>query len=122
MINRQSGKSTLFNLILFVVVCYGGYATFKYLEAGSTKKQIKKDVYDTLGVIRGSELTPEKAREAILKVMTSHNVDRDSGTAQVEVSAGKITYEIAYSLTVDYLLFKKVEQVNVRTTMDNYGL
>ena len=65
--NMQQGKITFMSLIVFCILVLGGFMAFKYIGTGIEKKQIKKEVFDTLGSIRGSDssTTPRSGRSSI---------------------------------------------------------
>jgi len=119
--NRQAGKITLVNLIMSVLVCYGAFAAFKYLQAGTTKKQIGKEIYDVVGIVRGSDSTQQTAEKAILKILAKYEVDPGSESATVSVTGNQVSIEVDYALTVNYLIFKRTEQVHYSRAMDSYG-
>lgn len=119
--NRQAGKITLVNLIMSVLVCYGAFAAFKYLQAGTTKKQIGKEIYDVVGIVRGSDSTQQTAEKAILKILAKYEVDPGSESATVSVTGNQVSIEVDYALTVNYLIFKRTQQVHYSRSMDSYG-
>ncbi len=54
--NGQRGKITFMNLVVFLILVLGGFMAFKYIATGIEKKQIKKEVFDSLGSMRGGEI------------------------------------------------------------------
>lgn len=119
--NRQAGKITLVNLVMSVLLCYGAFAAFKYLQAGTTKKQIGKEIYDVVGIVRGSDMTQPRAEKAILEILEKHEVNPGSESVSVTVAGSQLNIEVDYALTVNYLIFKRTEQVHYSRSMDNYG-
>ena len=69
---NQKGKITITTIIVFIVVFYGGFVAFKIITSRLTKAQIKNEIVDKFGFVRGADFTPEKGREIIEEVMEDH--------------------------------------------------
>lgn len=117
--NQQKGRMTFISLLITIILVYGGFAAFKYLRSYFAKKDLNKEVHDTLGVVRGGGFTGDKAEEVINGIL------RKDGFTPIEVSVqmaeGTITYHYKFELTTDYLFFKNRETVDVSEQMDTYG-
>jgi len=119
---RQQGKMTVLSIIMALLLVYGSFAAFKLISSGLTKKQIKKEVYDTLGNMRGGgDFTVNKAIDAIYGILEKQGVDVETAGVDVKLSSGQLSYEVVYEMETDLLLFKKKDQVEFREAMDAYG-
>jgi hypothetical protein len=96
------------------------FMAFKYLANGIEKKQIKKEIFDTIGVLRGSQLTDAKVREIVDQVLNKRSLQPLEVFSEFK-SNGKIYFSYKYEVSIDYLLFKRNEIVAVEDEMENYG-
>jgi hypothetical protein len=114
--NRQSGKMTFMSLIALLVLATAGYMAFKYIGSGMEKKQIKKEVFDTLGGSRGAaDMTT-----AIEQVLQRKKIEVLALSSELD-ARNVFHYRFQYKLETDYLLFKKSEVVEVVDQIENYN-
>jgi hypothetical protein len=116
----QKGKITLLSLMVFCILVLAAFMAFKYIANGIDKKQIKKEVYDTIGVYRGSRLTDAKVREVIGQVLNKRSLQPSEIFFEF-IGKGRIYYYFKYEVSINYLIFKRNEIVEVEGEMDNYG-
>lgn len=115
----QQGKTTFMSLIMLAVLVLVGFWAFKYLAGGWEKKQIKKEVFDTLGTIRGGMRTEAELLKAIEDVMAKKDVELlELGG---ELGPTVFRYSFTYRMVTDYLLFKKTETVRVDDQIENFN-
>lgn len=119
--NGQRGKITFMNLIIFLILVFGGYMAFKYIASGIEKKQIKKEVFDTLGSTRGGEADEAKIIAVIESILEKNKVEILDVAAEVDRSKAMIYYNFKYKLETNYMLFKRSEIIEVIDEMPNYG-
>jgi len=117
--NMQKGKITILNIIVFCIMVLAALMAFKYVANGVDKKQIKKEIFDTIGVLRGSQLTEVKVREIIDQVLNKRSLQPLEVFSEFK-SNGKIYFSYKYKISVNYLLFKRTEIVAVEDEMNNY--
>jgi hypothetical protein len=116
---NQQGKMTLMSLIMLAVLVLGGFWSFKYLGSGWEKKQIKKEVFDTLGTIRGGMRTEAELLNAIEDVLAKKDVELlELGG---ELGSTNFRYRFRYRMVTDYLLFKKSETIQVDDQIENFN-
>lgn len=116
---REAGKMTFLSLVAVAILALGGFMAYKYIGSNLERKQIKKEVFDTVGIARGSSLEEASLTEVIEGVLAKHDVEvLDAG---VETQGGMIRYYFSYSQEVNYLFFKRTETVEVSDEMDGYG-
>jgi hypothetical protein len=118
--NMQKGKTTILNVIVFCILVLAAFMAFKYFANGIDKKQIKKEIFDEMGVFRGSQLTDAKIREIIGQVLNKRSLQPLEIYSEF-TSDGKIYFSYKYEISVNYLLFKRTEIVAVEDEMENYG-
>jgi hypothetical protein len=118
--NMQKGKITILNVIVFCIMVVAAIMAFKYFASGIDKKQIKKEIFDEIGTFRGTELNETKVREIIGKVLNKRSLQPLEVFSEFK-SNGKISFFYKYEISIDYLLFKSNEIVEVEGEMDNYG-
>lgn len=116
----QKGKVTITSVMTFGILVLIALMTFKYFAANIDKKQIKKEVFDEVGIFRGSGLDEEKIREIIVQVLSKRSLKPMEIFAEID-SKGMVYYFFKYELTINYILFKRKELVEVEAEMENYG-
>lgn len=119
--NGQRGKITFMNLIVFIILVYGGFMAFKYLATGVEKKQIKIEVFDTLGSTRGGDADNAQIEATIRSILEKNKVEILEVYADVDKSKSMIYYSFKYKIVTNYLLFKPSETVEVIDEIANYG-
>jgi hypothetical protein len=75
---RQSGKITLGTIVILALLVYGGFVAFKFITVRVGKTEIKNDIINRLGMVRGQDFTEDKGVELIEEVLVQHgflNVD-----------------------------------------------
>jgi uncharacterized protein YneF (UPF0154 family) len=118
--NMQKGKMTIMNIIVFCVLVLAGVMAFKYFASEIDKKQIKKEIFDEMGVFRGPQLTDDKIREIIGQVLNKRSLHPLEVSSEFK-SNGRIHFSYKYEIIVNYLLFKRNEIVAVEDEIENYG-
>lgn len=118
--NGQRGKMTFMSLIAMIILVAGGFMAFKYIGTEMGKKQIKKEVFDTLGTYRGGQMTDVRATEIIEEILTKKQVEILDVAAGIN-SSNYIDYSFSYRLQTDYLLFKRSEIIEVAGEIANYN-
>jgi len=118
---KQEGKITIISLVLAILLIYGGFCGFKYLQTSFVKKDIAKGVVDSLGKIRSGTIPLEKISEQIGTVLENNDVLFDPGDISVSRDQGVIHYSFNYDLTTDYLIFKHLQNVEVVNDIESYG-
>lgn len=118
--NGQRGKMTFLSLIAMFILVVGGYMAFKYIGSGIMKKQIKKEVFDTLGITRGGDKGNAQLVAIIEDILAKNNVEILDVAAELD-SRSVIRYSFSYRLEINYLFFKKSEIVDVVGEIENYG-
>ena len=119
--NGQQGKITLMNLVVFVILVYGGFMAFKYLATGLEKKQIKIEVFDTLGSTRGGDADNSQLMATIERILEKKKVEILEVSADLDKSKAIIYYSFKYKIDTNYLLFKRSEIIEVVDEIANYG-
>lgn len=117
--NGQKGKMTFMSLVAAAILVAGGFMAFKYLSTNLVKKQIKKEVFDTLGIVRGAEKTNADFVAAIEGVLEKKGVEILGVAA--ELSGSVIRYSFSYRIETDYLFFKHSEVIEVADEIASYG-
>lgn len=123
---KQDGKLTITGLIAIIVIFYGAYAGIKLLSASLMESQIENEIVDMFGLFRGPDMTEERGREEIRKILLKKDIifeERDDNAVEVEIDtkAGKIYYYYKYEIETDLLFFKKRKTVEVDHEMRSYG-
>lgn len=116
----KKGKITVMNMVVFCILVIAGVMAFKHVAGAVDKKQIKKEIFDEMGIFRGTALTEEKIREIVIAVLAKRSLQPIDIYADFD-EKGKISYYYKYKLTINYILFKRSEEVEVDGEMENYG-
>jgi hypothetical protein len=123
---RQRGKVTFFSLILIIMLIYGIFVAIKLLGANFQESQIKKEVYDTIGVMRGSDFTTDMGAEAIRKILRKNdNIifdENEEDAIEINLDKSVIAYYFRFQIEIDLLLFKQLRLVEIEDTMERYGI
>ena len=118
--NMQKGKITVLSVMFFCIMILAALMAFKYITNGVEKKQIKIEIYDAMGVSRGSQLNEARIREIVEQVLNKRSLQPLEVFSEIS-SKGRIRFSYKYKVTVNYFLFKRSEIVAVEDEMDNYG-
>lgn len=116
----QKGKITITSMVVFCILVLAAVMAVKYFGSGIEKKQIKKEIFDEMGIFRGSQLTDAKIREIVEQILKKRSLQPLEVYSEFK-SGGKVEFSYSYELTTDYILFKRTEVVEVNAAMDNYG-
>jgi hypothetical protein len=115
----QRGKMTFMSLIVLAILVLGGFMAFKFIGTNLEKKQIKKDVFNSIGEVRGRDFTSEELQGIIEGVLSKKGVEVLELNAELEKSM--IRYSFKYKIETDYFLFKRSEIVAVEDEVPNFG-
>ncbi|HSQ36071.1 MAG TPA: hypothetical protein VLQ89_08785, partial [Candidatus Binatia bacterium] len=91
------------SIITFLILVFVALMVFKYVIGNIDKKQIKKEVFDEVGIFRGSGLTDAKIREIIVQVLNKRSLEPLELFAEIN-SKGMVYYFFKYELTINYIL------------------
>lgn len=116
----QKGKITIANIIIICILVLAGVMTFKYVTSQIDQKQIKKEIYDEMGVFRGPQLTQARFEAIVTRALEKKSLEPLEMSFEISAK-GIIHFYYQYENTVDYLLFKRSELVEVEDDMENYG-
>lgn len=122
---KEHGKINFSGIIMILLIVYGGYAAVKLISAGAMGTQIRKEVIDTLGTLRGADFSEEEAVEAVKKVLLDHAIiyDEEAGsTVQITLNRekGTITFLCKYDVETNFLFFKKRKTVELKEGLKSY--
>jgi hypothetical protein len=82
---NRKGKITITGIIVMAVLFYGGFVAFKIITSSLTKTQIKNEIIDKFGFVRGAQFTAEKGREIVEEVLEAHGfLTRDEDLTRAE--------------------------------------
>lgn len=71
---NQRGKANISALIVMLLIFYGGFVAFKFISARITKGQIKNDVINRFGFVRGPDFTEKQGRNIIREILAQHEI------------------------------------------------
>lgn len=120
---KQQGKINFTGLIMILIIVYGGYAAVKLIVSNAMETQIRKEVIDTLGTLRGADFSETDAASAIRDILLDHNVNFDEDTAvnvSLNKTKGTITFNYVYDEEINFIFFKKKKIVNVKEGLKSY--
>jgi hypothetical protein len=116
----QKGKITFVNTLILCVLVVAGVVVFKYAVSRIDQKQIKKEIFDEMGVFRGPQLTQDKFEAIVAKALAKRALEPLETSFEINAK-GLISFYYQYEQTVNYILFKRTEIVEVEDEMENYG-
>lgn len=116
----QKGKITFMSMIVFCILVLAAIMAFRYFASGIEKKEIKKEIFDEMGVFRGPQLTEAKIEEIVSRVLSKRSLQPLEIYSEFKAN-GTISYSYKYEISINYLLFKHNEIVEVAGEIENYG-
>jgi len=120
--NGQRGKITFMDLIVFLILVLGGFMAFKFIATAIEKKQIKKEVFDSLGSMRGGEMESSRIQAAIERLLEKKKIEILEVYAELDNNKGMIYFSYKYKIDTNYLLFRRSEIIEVVDEMASYGI
>ncbi|MCU0285413.1 MAG: hypothetical protein MUF15_03335 [Acidobacteria bacterium] len=122
---KQAGRVNFTGLIMLLIIIYGGYAAVKLIAAGTMNTQIRKEVIDTLGTMRGADFSEEEGEEAIRDILFKHDVifdENNENTVNVVLNRdkGTITFYYTYDVETNFIFFKKIRTIKVKEGLKSY--
>jgi hypothetical protein len=148
---NQKGKVNITSILIVAVLVYGAFVAFKIISSRVTKSQIKNEIIEKFGFIRGTEFTPEKGEEVIREILIAHNLYTEDvireeedenedenadefGNKEINVEAygtkisvdvrqngSKIWFSVEYVDEINLLLFKTKARYQFEDEMLNYN-
>ena len=123
---KQEGSINFTGLIMLFIIFYGGFAAIKFIAAGATDTQIKKEVIDTLGTMRGADFSENEGVKAVRDVLLEHDsiifdeYDDNAVSVKLDRNKGRITFFYKYDVELNLLFFKKRRTVDVKEVVKSY--
>lgn len=122
---KQTGRINFTGLIMLFIIFYGGYVAIRFIAAGTTNTQIRKEVIDTLGTMRGADFSEEEGIKAVRGVLLDHDVifdenDEDAVSVKLDRDKGRISFFYKYDVELNLLFFKKKRTVEVKEGLKSY--
>ena len=71
---NQQGKANISAIIVMLLIFYGGFVAFKFIAVRITKGQIKNDVINRFGFVRGPDFTERQGRNIIREILAQHEI------------------------------------------------
>jgi hypothetical protein len=144
---NQKGKVNISSILIIAILVYGAFAAFKIISSKITKAQIKNEIIDKFGYIRGPDFTPEKGEQVIREILIEHNLysedvsggeeneyENESGDEDVNVEnygtriaveirqkGSKIWFAVEYIDEINLLFFKTKARYYFEDEMFNYN-
>lgn len=122
---RQQGKINFTGLIMLLIIVYAGYAAVKLIVSNASETQIRKEVIDMLGTMRGADFSESEAVTAIKDILLDHSVvfdeeDEQAVSVSLNKTKGTITFYYTYDEEINFLFFKKKKTVKVKEGLKSY--
>ncbi len=144
---NQKGKVNMTSILIIAILVYGAFAAFKFISSRLTKTQIKNEIIDKFGFIRGPQFTPERGEQVIREILIEHNLysedvsggagneyEDESGDEDVNVESygtridveargkgSKIWFAVEYVDVINLLFFKTKATYYIEHEMFNYN-
>jgi hypothetical protein len=71
---NQRGKANISALIVMLLIFYGGFVAFKFITVRITKGQIKNDVINRFGFVRGPDFSERQGRNIIREILAQNGI------------------------------------------------
>jgi hypothetical protein len=72
--SNQRGKANISAILVMLLIFYGGFVAYKFISTRITKGQIKNDVLNRFGFIRGPDFSERQGRNIIRKILAQHGI------------------------------------------------
>ena len=142
---NQKGKVNISSILIIAILVYGAFVAFKIISSRITKSQIKNEIIEKFGFIRGTEFTPEKGEQVIREILIEHDLytedeigDEESedeyGDKEINVEAygtriaveirqkgSKIWFSVEYVDEINLIFFKTKARYDFEDEMLNYN-
>ena len=141
---NQKGKANISSILIIVILFYGAFAAFKIISSRITKAQIKNEIIDKFGYIRGPDFTPERGEQVIQEILIEHDLysedviseegdDYDTGedinveaygtriAVEIRQKGSKIWFFVEYVDEINLLLFKTKARYSFEDEIFNYN-
>lgn len=142
---NQKGKTNITSILIIAILVYGAFVAFKIIASRVTKSQIKNEIIDKFGFIRGPQFTPERGEDVIRQILIGHGLytedvveaeedENESGDEDVNVEyygtridvavrgkGSKIWFSVEYIDQINLLLFKTKARYLIEHEMLNYN-
>lgn len=122
---KQQGRINFTGFIMLLIIIYGGYAAVKLIASSMSDTQIRKEVIDTLGTMRGADFSEEDGTRAIRGVLMKHGIvfteeGQNEAYVTLDRQHGDLRYYYRYNVEIDLLFFKKKKTVVIDEDMKSY--
>ncbi|HLP62455.1 MAG TPA: hypothetical protein VK186_26690 [Candidatus Deferrimicrobium sp.] len=123
---KQTGRINFTGLIMLFIIFYGGYAAVKLIITSTTNTQIRKEVIDTLGTMRGADFSEEEGEKTIRNILLNYDSiifdenNEDAIDVKLDRNKGTITFYYTYNTETNLLFFKQRKTVVVKEGMKSY--
>lgn len=146
---NQKGKANISSILIIAILVYGGFVAFKIISSRITRSQIKNEIIDKFGYIRGTQFTSEKGEQVIREILIEHNLysedvsggekeeneyENESEAEDVNVEnygtriavdirqkGSKIWFSVEYFDEINLLFFKTKARYYIEHEMLNYN-
>ena len=146
---NQKGKVNITSVLIVAVLIYAAFVAFKIISSRITKSQIKNEIIEKFGFIRGTEFTPQKGEDVIREILIAHGLytedvigeeedesenEDEFGDKEINVEAygtrisveirqkgSKIWFSVEYVDEINLLLFKTKARYKFEAEMLNYN-
>jgi hypothetical protein len=84
MIKNQTGKATITTILIIVIICYGAFVAYKFISAKLTRTQIKNEVINKFGILRGPDFSEEQGQKFVRDILIANGILSNDPTVKSE--------------------------------------
>jgi len=110
------------NLVVFAILVFCGLMAFKFIASGIEKKQIKKEVFDTIGSTRSGDTDNSQVIAIIESILEKNKVEILDVSVNVDKPKAMIYFSFKYKIDTNYVLFRHSEIIEVTDEIATYGI
>ncbi len=81
---KRDGKMNFTGILIILIICYGAFVAYKFIMVRVEKAEIKTDVVNQLGTMRGQDFTIDAGVEAIYKILKEQGIANETERIRVE--------------------------------------
>jgi hypothetical protein len=148
---RESGKIKFSSVLIVAIIFYGGFCVVKIVSANIMSGQIKNDIIEQIGYLRGPSFTVEAGEKIIREILKKNNVlesdldpeydaERDEGgqaddtqteagsetrhqkiNIRIDRKSAMVYFYADYHYEINFFFFKQLKYYEVKGEVQNWN-
>ena len=150
-LHMKAGKMRFSSILIVAILFYGGFVAVKIVSANIMQGQIKTNIIDRIGHLRGPDFTVEQGIKIVIDVLRENNVleaeyddtedeegeadtasytdmgsgDEDEEFQRIDVKINSkenlVEFFVTYKYEINFIFFKQLKYYEVVGEVQNYN-